>query len=139
MLIIQCDSGDKKGDLIDCARFCIMEEYQRARQMVDKTKNCQKKRDVLILMQLPRVAGGCFVGFQVCFVTSSQILCFILTVSVEWIMVFTNMVLHKTIEPIFHQDAPSVLKSSLFHIDSLYSMGNEIYIYQVTVLAMGKV
>ena len=65
VLLIQCDSGDKNSDLIDCARFCITEEYHHSQNNSADEPSHPTKRHVMIIIQLPRVAGGCFTGFQV--------------------------------------------------------------------------
>ncbi len=81
-MIIQCDSGDKNSDLIACARYNIWNEYTQSKQEDEapiiqteesivaiqeaalKTKNDFGKCHIVFIIQLPRVAGGCFVGFQ---------------------------------------------------------------------------
>ena len=86
LLILQCDSGHQNGDLIACATHIITDEHAQATEEMNKTEtNDQGEpsttqtqpqiKDVLFLIQLPRVAGGCFVGFQVetCRYSSSNI------------------------------------------------------------------
>ncbi|XP_013380375.1 E3 ubiquitin-protein ligase rnf213-alpha-like [Lingula anatina] len=58
LLLVQCDSGDQNGSLIACARYCVMDEFAQARE------NMGSKIHVVFVVQLPRVSGGCFVGFQ---------------------------------------------------------------------------
>ena len=53
--MVQCDSGDRNAELIACARFLIADELRQAEGV----------HHVLLIVQLPRIAGGCFVGFQV--------------------------------------------------------------------------
>lgn len=60
ILIIQCDSGDQCGDLISCTRFNIQNEYTNWDAPADE----KFLKNVLLIIQLPKVAGGCFVGFQ---------------------------------------------------------------------------
>ena len=59
LLIIQCDSGDVNSDLIACAKYCVEDEYTQSRA------NIKGKAHVVFLIQLPRLAGGCFLGFTV--------------------------------------------------------------------------
>ena len=58
LLLLQCDSGDRHSELIACARHNIENEYNQA------TRSDQR-RHVVFVIQLPRIAGGCFTGFQV--------------------------------------------------------------------------
>ena len=60
ILIIQCDSGDQCGDLISCTRFNIQNEYTNWDVPADE----KFLKNVLLIIQLPKVAGGCFMGFQ---------------------------------------------------------------------------
>ncbi|CAG2252471.1 RNF213 [Mytilus edulis] len=57
LLIIQCDSGDQNGDLIACARNTLQDELQQIHHRVAHIH-------VVLLIQLPGIAGGCFTGFQ---------------------------------------------------------------------------
>ncbi|XP_052062680.1 E3 ubiquitin-protein ligase rnf213-alpha-like isoform X2 [Mytilus californianus] len=57
LLIIQCDSGDQNGDLIACARNALQDELQQIHHRVSNIH-------VVLLIQLPGIAGGCFTGFQ---------------------------------------------------------------------------
>ena len=67
LLILQCDSGDLHSDLIACARYNIANEYSQLLAVVDNSSidGSTTKVHVLFIVQLPRIAGGCFVGFQV--------------------------------------------------------------------------
>ncbi|KAH3735719.1 hypothetical protein DPMN_042254 [Dreissena polymorpha] len=58
LLIIQCDSGDTKSDLIACGRHCVMDEFEKVRDVLESPSH------IAIIVQLPRKAGGCFTGFQ---------------------------------------------------------------------------
>ena len=59
LLIVQCDCGDKNADLIACARFSIQGELQQV-------KGCHTGNvSVVLIVQLPRIAGNNFTGFQV--------------------------------------------------------------------------
>lgn len=64
MLLLQCNANDTHHELIACARYNIDNEYKS----LCKTKGERKigRIYVVFVIQLPRVAGGCFVGFQVC-------------------------------------------------------------------------
>ena len=58
LLLVQCDSGDQHSELIACARHNIENEY-------NQTRVSGQRRHVVFVIQLPRIAGGCFTGFQV--------------------------------------------------------------------------
>ena len=64
MLILQCDSGDRNAELIACARHIIWDEYKQA-EMEKSLSECRSKAHVILVIQLPRISGGCFMGFQV--------------------------------------------------------------------------
>ncbi|KAL3881536.1 hypothetical protein ACJMK2_027968, partial [Sinanodonta woodiana] len=58
LILIQCDSGNTNASLVACARYCILDVHQ---QMKDRrTAPCH----VIFIIQLPRIVGGCFTGFQ---------------------------------------------------------------------------
>jgi len=59
LLILQCDSGDMHSDLIACARYNVTNEHNQTGLTDGGVVH------VLLIVQLPRIAGGCFVGFQV--------------------------------------------------------------------------
>ena len=59
LLIVQCDSGNINGPLAACARYCVMDELQKIRETM------RFPFHVVFIIQLPRIAGGCFTGFQV--------------------------------------------------------------------------
>ena len=75
LLILQCDNGHNNADLIACARHVLWDEYKQSQdsQVVVEYKQSQDDQDenfnfnahVVFLIQLPRITGGCFVGFQV--------------------------------------------------------------------------
>ncbi|XP_071137105.1 E3 ubiquitin-protein ligase rnf213-alpha-like [Mytilus edulis] len=58
LLIVQCDCGDQNADLIACARYSIQGELQ---QIMEKHSG---NIHVVLIVQLPRVAGSNFTGFQ---------------------------------------------------------------------------
>ncbi|KAL3881513.1 hypothetical protein ACJMK2_027945, partial [Sinanodonta woodiana] len=58
LLVVQCTSGDTNANLVACARYCILDEHQKATDR--RTAACH----VILIIQLPRIAGGCFTGFQ---------------------------------------------------------------------------
>ncbi|KAK3585576.1 hypothetical protein CHS0354_036763 [Potamilus streckersoni] len=58
LLMVQCDSGDTSANLVASARYCILDEYQQLKN--SRTAPCH----VIFIIQLPRIAGGCFTGFQ---------------------------------------------------------------------------
>ncbi|KAK3096790.1 hypothetical protein FSP39_003301 [Pinctada imbricata] len=58
ILIVQCDCGDQNSGLVACARYCIQDEInQQGEQLLGRIH-------VVFVIQLPRIAGGCFNGFQ---------------------------------------------------------------------------
>jgi len=63
LLILQCDSGDVHSDLIACARYNVTNEHNQTDLTEDGTETGIVH--VLLIVQLPRIAGGCFIGFQV--------------------------------------------------------------------------
>ena len=77
LLVIQCDSGDQNTNLVACARHLLMEqrnifikEMKENSEKQERMKNPLKQYispiHIVIVVQLPRIAGGCsdFVGFQ---------------------------------------------------------------------------
>ncbi|XP_060597648.1 E3 ubiquitin-protein ligase rnf213-alpha-like, partial [Ruditapes philippinarum] len=56
LMVIQCDSGDVNANLIACARYCVMDEYEKMRGEL------QAPVHVVFIVQLPR--GASFTGFQ---------------------------------------------------------------------------
>ncbi|CAC5422253.1 RNF213 [Mytilus coruscus] len=58
LLIVQCDCGDQNADLIACARYSIQGELkQTSEKLIGNVY-------VILIIQLPRVAGQTFTGFQ---------------------------------------------------------------------------
>jgi len=67
LLILQCDARDSSNrDLIACARYNIENEFnkQNRKSSLDEANNSGVIH-VVFIIQLPRIAGGCFSGFQV--------------------------------------------------------------------------
>ncbi|KAL3881508.1 hypothetical protein ACJMK2_027940, partial [Sinanodonta woodiana] len=58
LLMIQCDSGDTSANLVASARYCVLDEHQHIKNR--RTAPCH----VIFIIQLSRIAGGCFTGFQ---------------------------------------------------------------------------
>ncbi|XP_053396339.1 E3 ubiquitin-protein ligase rnf213-alpha-like isoform X2 [Mercenaria mercenaria] len=56
LMIIQCDSGNVNANLIACARYCVMDEFEKMREEL------QAPVHVVFIVQLPR--GALFTGFQ---------------------------------------------------------------------------
>ncbi|XP_041346956.1 E3 ubiquitin-protein ligase rnf213-alpha-like, partial [Gigantopelta aegis] len=54
VMLIQCGSGDKNMSLIKSAQYCV----------VDELPDDDREFAVFFIVQLPRVAGGCFTGFM---------------------------------------------------------------------------
>ena len=57
LMVIQCDSGDVNANLIACARYCVMDEFEKMRDELRAPVH------VIFIVQLPR--GASFTGFQV--------------------------------------------------------------------------
>ena len=55
VMLIQCGSGDKNMSLIKSAQYCVEDELPHD----------DRQFAVFFIIQLPRVAGGCFTGFRV--------------------------------------------------------------------------
>ncbi|XP_060085808.1 E3 ubiquitin-protein ligase RNF213-like [Ylistrum balloti] len=58
LLIVQSDCGDENASLVACARYCIQDELQQLGNRI------MGRRHAIFIIQLPRIAGGCFNGFQ---------------------------------------------------------------------------
>ncbi|XP_060590421.1 E3 ubiquitin-protein ligase rnf213-alpha-like, partial [Ruditapes philippinarum] len=56
LMVIQCDSGDMNANLIACARYCVMDEFEKMREEL------RAPIHVVFIVQLPR--GASFTGFQ---------------------------------------------------------------------------
>ncbi|XP_053396342.1 E3 ubiquitin-protein ligase rnf213-alpha-like isoform X2 [Mercenaria mercenaria] len=56
LMVIQCDSGDVNANLIACARYCVMDEFEKMRDELRAPVH------VVFVVQLPR--GATFTGFQ---------------------------------------------------------------------------
>ena len=69
LLVLQCDSGDMHSDLVACARYNVINEHSQTTLSDDNSSGIVH---VLFIVQLPRIAGGCFVGFQVDLLFVSQ-------------------------------------------------------------------
>lgn len=59
LLMVQSDSGDQNASLVACARYSIQDELQQLGHKVTA------RIHAIFVIQLPRIAGGCFNGFQV--------------------------------------------------------------------------
>lgn len=63
LFLLQCDAGDANPELIACARYNISNEYSHV--VESQLELCQQQQiHVVFIIQLPRVPGGCFAGFQ---------------------------------------------------------------------------
>ncbi|KAL5009497.1 hypothetical protein ScPMuIL_011802, partial [Solemya velum] len=58
LLLVQCDSGDLNSSLIACARYCVQDEIQHQMEQIPFPIH------VVFVIQVPRIAGECFTGFQ---------------------------------------------------------------------------
>lgn len=66
VLVVQVDSGHYYQELINCARFTIIDELDKYKGAEEKNNFC-----VLFIIQIPKIAGGCISSFQ-----SSKWLCY---------------------------------------------------------------
>ena len=78
LLIVQCDSTDQNLNLVACSRHLLIEEFREMEKELgemekelgemdkDSEEDFTSCSHVLMIVQLPRVAGGCreFVGVQ---------------------------------------------------------------------------
>ncbi|VDI35206.1 Hypothetical predicted protein [Mytilus galloprovincialis] len=58
LILVQCESGDQKGNLVACARYSIESEIKTLKKI--DIKNLF----VILIVQIPRVTGRYFTGFQ---------------------------------------------------------------------------
>jgi hypothetical protein len=66
-LIIQCECGHFYQELITCARFAIIDEYSKYLSECESSeskKPIRNKFHVILIIQIPKIAGGCLNGFQ---------------------------------------------------------------------------
>jgi len=66
LMLLQCDHN---ADLIACARHNIENEFNQTAAAPGH------RRHVVFVIQLPRTAGGCFLGFQVDVTVLSAAIC----------------------------------------------------------------
>ena len=66
VLIIQCDCGHFYQELVNCARFTIIDEYSKITSELSDKENVQSENQfyVILIIQVPKIAGGCMSGFQ---------------------------------------------------------------------------
>ena len=81
VLIIQCDCGHFYQDLINCARYTINDEYSKylleknesneqdpyddePMPQEDEPKTSNVNFHVILIIQIPKISGGCLTGFQ---------------------------------------------------------------------------
>ena len=64
VLLVQCEAGDMNSELIACSRYLIQERRDFALSNYDTEIAPVYHRHLVFVIQLPRVASGCFVGFQ---------------------------------------------------------------------------
>ncbi len=57
VLIIQCDCAHFYQDLINCARFTIIDEFSKYTLL-------NTNFSIVLVVQIPKIAGGCISGFQ---------------------------------------------------------------------------
>ena len=61
LLVVQCDAGDQHGDLLACARHRLHEERDIVIAKC-KERGIRAQYHIVSIVQLPRIAGGCFEG-----------------------------------------------------------------------------
>ncbi|XP_065826351.1 E3 ubiquitin-protein ligase RNF213-like isoform X2 [Oscarella lobularis] len=64
VLLVLCESGDVNGELVACARYLVQECRENAFSKREEDGLQPVSRHIVFIIHLPRVAGGCFVGFQ---------------------------------------------------------------------------
>ncbi|XP_006816196.2 E3 ubiquitin-protein ligase rnf213-alpha-like [Saccoglossus kowalevskii] len=65
ILVIQCSSGNEHTNLIACSRYLIQDERVKAEKRKLKAgAGGLMTAHVVFIIQLPRIVGGCFAGFQ---------------------------------------------------------------------------
>ena len=64
VLLVQCEAGDMNSELVSCARYLIQERRNFALSTYRTVDVDVSRRHLVFIIQLPRVAGHCFVGFQ---------------------------------------------------------------------------
>ena len=83
VLIIQCDCGHFYQDLINCARYTIIDEYSKyllekselnepdpyddspmPHEEEEMDQTCNVNFHVILIIQIPKISGGCLAGFQ---------------------------------------------------------------------------
>ena len=64
LLLVQCEAGDMNSELIACSRYLIQEQRDFALSKYSTEVTPVYRRHLVFVIQLPRVASGCFVGFQ---------------------------------------------------------------------------
>lgn len=67
LMIIQCEYGHFNQELIACARFTIIDEYDKfmGEFKDDDTVVCRMRPfHIVLIIQIPKISGGCLSGFQ---------------------------------------------------------------------------
>ena len=66
VLIIQCDCSHFYQDLVNCARFTIIDEYDKylSEHETDIQKQQRNPFTVFFILQIPKIKDGCISGFQ---------------------------------------------------------------------------
>ncbi|RNA31081.1 E3 ubiquitin-ligase RNF213-like [Brachionus plicatilis] len=110
VLIVQCDCGHIYTDLVNCARFAIIDEYTKYVSDLTKDQLVQVPNDffVVFIIQVPKIAGGCFNGFQ-----TSKWFCYHIddlqnNVCVDNILDYEN----KTLSQVFDESLPDIDEKS---------------------------
>jgi hypothetical protein len=66
VLIIQCDSSHFYQDLVNCARFTIIDEYSKCLNELEikQTSGLNTNFMLFLILQIPKIKDGCISGFQ---------------------------------------------------------------------------
>jgi len=64
ILIIQCDCAHFYQDLVNCARFTIIDEFSKYLSEHEIESENVKTFTVFLILQIPKIKDGCISGFQ---------------------------------------------------------------------------
>ena len=67
VLLVQCEAGDMNNELVACARYLVQEERESSLVLAleqPPERQLSYLRHLVLVIQLPRVTGGFFRGFQ---------------------------------------------------------------------------
>jgi hypothetical protein len=116
ILIIQCDCAHFYQELINCARFTIIDEYSKY------SSQNMSNFSIMFIIQVPKIAGGCINGFQ-----TSKWLCYHIddlqnVFSIDNLLNFKDKSLSEIFSEALNIEHDSKNKNFLFLISLLKSM-----------------